>query len=41
MKQISTCTFFKVKGISNKWWAFKQMIQGKLALKEVRGLSFF
>ncbi|TVR81342.1 MAG: DUF3291 domain-containing protein [Chitinophagaceae bacterium] len=41
MNQITTCSFFKVESISNKWWAFKQMQLGIGALRNVRGLTFF
>lgn len=40
MNQITTCTFFKVEGIANKWWAFKQMQIGIKALHGIEGLSF-
>lgn len=40
MNQITTCSFFKVEGFSNKWWAFKQMQLGLDALKEISGLTF-
>jgi hypothetical protein len=41
MNQITTCTFLKVNGFSNKWWAFKQMQVGLNALKNINGLSFY
>lgn len=41
MNQITTCTFLKIEGISNKWWAFKQMQIGIRALNRVDGLSFY
>ena len=41
MNQITTCTFFKVSGLSNKWWAFKQMQLGIKALQGIAGLTFF
>jgi hypothetical protein len=41
MNQITTCSFFKLEGFSNKWWAFKQMKIGLSALKNIDGLSFF
>jgi len=41
MTQITTCSFFKVEGFSNKWWAFTQMRLGVHALKETGGLSFY
>lgn len=41
MDQITTCSFFKVEGLSNKWWAFKQMQVGLNALKNVQGLTFY
>jgi hypothetical protein len=40
MNQITTCSFFKVEGFSNKWWAFKQMKKGYNSLKAVPGLTF-
>lgn len=41
MTQITTCSFFKVKGFSNKWWAFKQMQLGIDALNNIDGLTFY
>jgi heme-degrading monooxygenase HmoA len=41
MNQITTCSFFKVTGFSNKWWAFKQMQLGLDALHGIDGLEFF
>jgi len=41
MNQITTCTFLKVEGFANKWWAFKQMQIGIKSLKGNDGLSFF
>jgi hypothetical protein len=41
MSQITTCTFFKVESLTNKWWAFKQMRLGISELKAVRGLIFY
>lgn len=41
MNQITTCSFFKVEGFSNKWWAFKQMRKGFRNLENVQGLSFY
>ncbi len=41
MNQITTCTFFKVESLANKWWAFKQMQIGLQALKSVSGLTFY
>lgn len=41
MNQITTCTFFKVDGFSNKWWAFKHMRLGLFALKNISGLTFY
>lgn len=41
MSQITTCSFFKVDGASNKWWAFKQMGLGHAALVSVKGLTFY
>jgi hypothetical protein len=41
MSQITTCTFFKVEGFANKFWAFKQMQLGLNSLKNVSGLSFY
>jgi hypothetical protein len=40
MKQITTCSFFKMEGFSNKWWAFKQMRSTAAKLKLVNGLTF-
>lgn len=41
MKQVTTCSFFKLESFSNKWWAFKQMQTSSKWLKEVKGLSFY
>jgi hypothetical protein len=41
MSQITTCTIFKLENLSNKWWAFKQMQMGHLALKNCDGLTFY
>lgn len=41
MHQITTCTFLKIKGLPNKWWAFKQMQIGIRVLNRVAGLSFY
>ncbi len=41
MSQITTSTFFKVETFANRWWAFKQMQLGHIALKQQRGLSFY
>ena len=41
MSQITTCTFLKIEGISNKWWAFKEMQLGLTSLRKVAGLQFF
>jgi len=41
MNQITTCSFFKVEGFSNKWWAFTQMRLGLHALKNTSGLPFY
>jgi len=41
MNQITTCTFLKIEGLTNKWWAFKQMQIGIRALNRVEGLSFY
>ncbi len=41
MNQITTCSFFKLEGFSNKWWAFKQMKLGLSSLKNIDGLSFY
>jgi hypothetical protein len=41
MSQITTVTFFKVDGISNKWWAFSQMQLGHRKLKGSNGLLFY
>jgi hypothetical protein len=40
MNQITTCTFFKVEGFANKFWAFTQMRLGINSLKGVNGLVF-
>lgn len=40
MKQITTCSFFKLDSTSNKWWAFKQMKTNANTLKAVNGLTF-
>lgn len=37
---ITTTTFFKLEGFSNKWWAFKQMRLGIQILERVDGLIF-
>ncbi len=41
MNQVTTCSFFKVSGFSNKWWAFKQMQLGLKLLQGINGLTFF
>lgn len=41
MKQIVTCSFFKISGFSKKWWAFKQMRIGLKRLEDVEGLTFY
>jgi len=41
MSQITTCSFFKVEGIADKWWAFKQMSIGLHSLKDISGLTFY
>jgi hypothetical protein len=41
MSQITTCTFFKLEGFSNKWWAFTQMQLGHQSMKGVKGLIFY
>jgi heme-degrading monooxygenase HmoA len=41
MNQITTCTFLKIEGLADKWWAFKQMQIGIRALNQVDGLRFF
>lgn len=41
MDQITTCSFFKVESLSNKWWAFTQMQLGHKSLKNIRGLTFY
>jgi hypothetical protein len=41
MNQITTCTFLKIEGWPNKWWAFKQMQVGIRALNQVDGLHFY
>jgi hypothetical protein len=40
MVEITTCSFFKLESISNKWWAFKQMKISSNMLKKVNGLLF-
>jgi hypothetical protein len=40
MDSITTCSFFKVQGFSNKWWAFTQMRLGLRALRKTEGLTF-
>jgi hypothetical protein len=40
MSQITTSSFFRVEGFSNKWWAFKQMQLGLSAVKKSPGLTF-
>lgn len=40
MSQITTATFFSLNGISNKWWAFKQIQLARNSLKKVEGLVF-
>jgi hypothetical protein len=40
MSQITTCSFYRVEGTRNKWWAFKQMRLGIGALQGTVGLSF-
>lgn len=40
MNNITTCTFLKLEGFSDKWWAFKQMRLGIHKLDEVKGLVF-
>lgn len=37
---ITTTTFFKLEGFSDKWWAFKQMRIGIQKLEQVEGLIF-
>jgi hypothetical protein len=41
MSQITTCSFFKVAGFANKWWALKQMQMGIYSLRGIKGLTFF
>jgi|694.fasta_scaffold00616_12 hypothetical protein len=41
MSQITTCTFFKLKGFQNKFWAFTQMQLGHAQLKNIKGLIFY
>ena len=41
MTQITTCSFFKLKGFSNKFWAFSQMQFGHQYLKNSKGLVFY
>lgn len=41
MNQITTCSFFKVDGFFNKFWALKQMQLGKNAIKNSKGLTFY
>lgn len=41
MSQITTSSFFKVEGFSNKWWAFTQMQFGHSKLKNIQGLTFY
>jgi hypothetical protein len=40
MKTITTCSFFRLDNFQNKWWAFKQMQLGHIALKNTTGLNF-
>ncbi len=40
MDQITTCTFFKLEGFRNKFWAFAQMQLGHKYLKKTDGLTF-
>lgn len=39
--QIVTFSCFRYEGISNKWWAFRQMGLAPKQLEPVQGLSFF
>jgi hypothetical protein len=41
MGPVTTCTFLKLEGFSNKWWAFKEMQFGLKSLKKIDGLNFF
>ena len=41
MSQITTCTFFKLEGFSNKFWALSQMQLGHAHLKNIEGLVFY
>lgn len=40
MNQITTCTFFKLEGFRNKFWAFSQMQFGHQKLRNIKGLVF-
>jgi len=40
MSQITTCTFFNLSGLPNKWWAFKQMQLSTNSLSGIDGLVF-
>ena len=41
MSQITTCTFFKLDGFLNKFWALSQMQLGHTKLKNTKGLVFY
>jgi hypothetical protein len=41
MSQITTCTFFKLEGFTNKFWALSQMQLGHTHLKNTEGLAFY
>lgn len=41
MSQITTCTFFKLEGFNNKFWALSQMQLGHAHMKNIEGLVFY
>lgn len=41
MSQITTCSFFKLNGFANKFWALSQMQLGYTKLKKTKGLVFY
>lgn len=41
MSQITTCTFFKLEGFFDKFWAFSQMQLGHAHFKNIDGLIFY
>lgn len=41
MSQITTCTFFKVNSLPDKFWAFTQMQLGHSSFKNIKGLTFY